>query len=118
MSKPQPDWDPRSEATLHDQIAGYDQMRRRCPVAYSDYLHWSLFRHADLLRVLNDPDAFSNAVSNHVSVPNGMDPPEHTKYRKTIEPYFAPEQMQRFEPICRNIAADLGSRLPQAAKSN
>jgi cytochrome P450 len=80
--KPQPDWDPRSPAVLDDQIAAYDQMRSRCPVAYSDYLHWSLFRHADVMRVLNDHDTFSNAVSSHLSVPNGMDPPEHTRYRR------------------------------------
>ena len=46
------DWDPRAPPVLDDQIAAYDAMRRRCPVAHSDYLHWSLFRHADVLRVL------------------------------------------------------------------
>ena len=26
-----PDWDPRSDAVLGDQIAAYDAMRQRCP---------------------------------------------------------------------------------------
>jgi cytochrome P450 len=104
---PPPDWDPRSEAVLRDQRAAYDEMRERCPVAYSAFLGWSLFRHEDICRVLDDPDTFSNAVSRHLSVPDGMDPPEHTAYRRIVEPYFRPEAMQAFEPQCRKIAANL-----------
>ncbi len=102
-----PDWDPRSEDVARDQRAAYDQMRERCPVAYSELLQWSLFRHDDVTRVLHDHETFSNAVSQHLAVPNGMDPPEHTAYRRIIEPYFAPERMKAFEPICREIAEDL-----------
>ena len=102
-----PDWDPRSETVIRDQRAAYDAMRKRCPVAFSDYLQWSLFRHEDIVRVLSDPGTFSNAASRHLSVPNGMDPPEHTEYRRVIEPYFEPARMQAFEPTCRAIAADL-----------
>jgi len=109
---PQAGWDPRSQAVLDDQIAAYDRMRGRCPVAHSEYLHWSVFRHADVLRVLADPGTFSNAVSRRPAVPNGMDPPEHTAYRALIEPYFAPERVRAFEPACRSIAADLVGRLP------
>jgi cytochrome P450 len=103
----QQDWDPTSDAVLRDQRAAYDEMRERCPVAYSDFLGWSLFRHEDIVRVLNDPETFSNAVSKHLSVPNGMDPPEHTEYRRIVEPYFRPECMEAFEPQCRAIAANL-----------
>src|SRR6185503_13503378 len=93
-----------------DQRAGYDKMRERCPVAFSEFMQWSLFRHEDIARVVNDHDTFSNAVSQHLSVPDGMDPPEHTTYRRIIERYFAPERMDAFEPICREIAADLVRR--------
>lgn len=102
-----PDWDPKSAAVLRDQRAACDEMRERCPVAYSDLLGWSLFRHEDVVRVLNDPDTFSSVVSRNLSVPNGMDPPEHGQYRRVIERYFAPLAMQAFEPQCRSIAADL-----------
>lgn len=105
--KREQDWDPRSEAVMRDQRAAYDAMRERCPVAFSDYLQWSVFRHEDVMRVLNDPATFSNAASRHLSVPNGMDPPQHTEYRRLIEPYFEPARMQAFEPTCRAIAADL-----------
>ncbi|HEX7012747.1 MAG TPA: cytochrome P450 [Steroidobacteraceae bacterium] len=105
------EWDPRSPDVLHDQIAAYDDMRHRCPVAHSSYLHWSLFRHADVLRALHDPETFSNQVSKHLSVPNGMDPPEHTEYRRIIEPCFSPERISVFEPICRLIAGRLIGKL-------
>ncbi|HQR53995.1 MAG TPA: cytochrome P450 [Burkholderiales bacterium] len=107
VEKREQDWDPRSEAVMRDQRAAYDAMRERCPAAFSDYLQWSVFRHEDVMRVLNDPATFSNATSRHLSVPNGMDPPEHTAYRSVIEPYFGPARMQAFEPACRTIAADL-----------
>jgi cytochrome P450 len=101
------DWDPRSDVVQRDQRAAYNEMRERCPVAYSDYLGWSLFRHEDILRVLNDPINFSNAVSKYLSVPDGMDPPEHTKYRQIIEPYFYTESIKSFEPAIRKIASNL-----------
>lgn len=105
--KLQQDWDPKSDAVLCDQRAAYDEMRERCPVAYSDFMGWSLFRHEDIVCVLNDPGTFSSVVSRHLSVPNGMDPPRHTEYRRIIEPYFRPERMKAFEPQCRRIAANL-----------
>ena len=108
----QPCWDPRSREVLEDQIKAYDDMRHRCPAAFSDYLQWSLFKHEDVARVLNDHETFSNAASGHLSVPNGMDPPEHTRYRRIIEPYFNSRRMNAFEPACRTIAVSLVKRLP------
>lgn len=68
----------------------------RCPVVFSEMLHWSIFRHAEVMRVLLDPVTFSNGVSRHVAVPNGMDPPEHTAYRRAIEPPFFRAARGRF----------------------
>ncbi len=101
------DWDPRSADVLNDQRSAYDRMRERCPVAWSDYSYWSVFRHADVSRILHDHQSFSSQASRHISVPNGMDPPEHTAYRAIIEKYFSPERMAAFEPICQEIAEDL-----------
>jgi cytochrome P450 len=109
---PVTEWDAQSEQAIRDQIANYDSLRRRCPVAHSKLLHWSLFRHADVLRALAEPEVFSNEVSTHVSVPNGMDPPVHTGYRRIIDPYFSAQRMHALEPACRRIAADLLDALP------
>lgn len=106
MTRP-PDWNPKSQEVLRDQCAAYDQMRQNCPVAYSEMLGWSLFRHQDIVRVLEDHATFSSQVSKHLSVPNGMDPPEHTKFRSLVEPLFRPAAMAAFEPKCRAIASEL-----------
>jgi cytochrome P450 len=107
------EWDPRSAEVQADQIKAYDVMRRRCPVAHSDYLHSSLFRHADVVRVLHDPAVFSSQVSTHLNVPNGMDPPQHTTYRHLIEPYFGAQALAAFEPECRRIAREMAAALPE-----
>lgn len=110
MTRPddvQPDWDPTSPEVLQDQSAAYDAMRERCPVAYNDRMGWTLFRHADVIRALHDHETFSNAVSQHLNVPSGMDPPQHTAYRRIIEPYFSGARMSAFEPACRAIASGL-----------
>lgn len=113
MSKnPHFDWDPRSEDVLKDQIAAYDDMRRSCPVAHSPYGYTSVFRHADALRILHDHDTFSSAVSRFPSVPNGMDPPEHTAFRQLIDPYFDASHMTAFAPQCRKIAKQMVQSLP------
>lgn len=106
-NKPRPDWDSNSADVMRDQRAAYDELRERCPVAYSESMQWSLLRHEDVVRALHDHETFSNAVSQHLSVPNGMDPPEHTAYRRIIEPYFSAQRMAAFEPACRHIVADL-----------
>lgn len=106
------DWNPRADEVLGDQIRAYDSMRAQCPVAWSDYQHWTLFRHGDVMRVLEDHQTFSSAASSHLSVPNGMDLPEHTSYRQVIEPYFSQQAMSKFEPVCRRIARNLVNCLP------
>lgn len=108
--KPRPDWNPTDPSILRDQRRAYDEMRERCPVAYSEFLDWSLFRHEDVVDVVDNPPTYSN-VSRHLAIPNGMDPPEHTPYRRALEPYFTDEQMAAFEPCCRPIAVDLVQEL-------
>lgn len=102
-----PEWDPRSEDSRRDQIRVYDEIRRRCPVAHSEYLHWSLFRHSDVMRVLGNPSIFSSNVSEHLAIPAGMDPPEHTEFRRIIDKYYTPDRIREFEPACRQVAAAL-----------
>ncbi len=102
---PGPDWDPAGSDVQADQRAAFDAIRERCPVARAEPGHWTVFRHAGVLRVIEDHETFSNVVSQHPSVPNGMDPPEHTAYRRVVAPYFSPGRVAAFEPACRTIAA-------------
>lgn len=100
------DWDPQHASTLEDQRRAYDEMRERCPVAHSEFMGWSVFRHEDVATVLADPETYSN-VSRFLAIPNGMDPPGHDRYRKALAPNYDPEQMSRIEPSAREIAANL-----------
>ncbi len=100
------DWDPQDPLILKDQRRAYDEMREKCPVAHSEFLGWSLFRHQDITAVLDDPETYSNK-SKFLAIPNGMDPPVHEQYRKALAPNFAKAQLDRFEPLARKIAADL-----------
>ncbi len=106
------DWDPQAPEVLADPTAAYDDMRARCPVAYSGDGHYAVFRHADVMRILLDHDTFSSAASHQVSVPHSMDPPEHTAFRRLIDPYFSPERMAAFLPVCERICTELTDRLP------
>lgn len=106
-------WDPRSTAVLENQVAAYDELRTRCPVARDESGAWTLFRHADVLRVALDHATFSSDVSSHLQVPNGMDPPAHTAYRAIVDRYYTPEVVGAFEPACRAIAATLVAELPR-----
>lgn len=93
------------EASAPDPRIEYDALRERCPVAWSEARQGSVLRHAEVLRVLHEHETFGNAVSAHPAVPNGYDPPQHTAYRRALDPFFAPPRMQRFEPVCRDIVA-------------
>ena len=105
-------WTAPVDATV-DPLVHYDAQRRRCPVARDDALQYSVFRHADALRLLLDHDTFSNQASRHRSVPNSMDPPEHGAYRRLIEPYFSAGRLAQFLPACRRISAQCIAALPQ-----
>ena len=108
------DWDPRDPEVLEDQLRAYDRRRTGCPVAHSDYLGWSIFRHEDVVAIAEDATTYSSAVSvAHPAVPNGYDPPQHDTYRQIVDHYFSPEQMARFEPLCRVVAMELTETLPR-----
>lgn len=100
------DWNPQEASIQKNQRQAYDKMREHCPVAYSKFMGWSLFRHEDIRAVLADPKTFSNA-SQFLAIPNGMDPPVHGRYHDAFAAFFDEEQMTRFEPSVRNISKRL-----------
>lgn len=111
---PSADWNPRGPSVRRDPLASYDEVRGSCPVARAPDGAWTLFTHADVTRAALDHETFSNAVSRHLQVPNGLDGPTHTAYRAVIERYFTPQRMREVEPALRRIAVELatGSALP------
>jgi cytochrome P450 len=105
------DWNPRDPEALADQRRAYDAMRDRCPVARSDAMNWSIFRHSDVVSVLNDPDTYINS-SRHHAIPNAMNGPEHETHRAELSIYFTDEMMSAIGPRCRDIAREVIRSLP------
>lgn len=105
------DWDPRASDVLDDQVAAYDALRERCPVAHSEFLGWSVLRHADVLAVLDDHATFSNRVSARTSSRaagvNAMDPPDHAAHRAVVDRYFTTELVAAFEGPLRAITREV-----------
>jgi cytochrome P450 len=89
---------------MSDPLAICDRERSTCPVAHHPARGWTLHRHADVLQAAREHRSFSNVVSRHVAIPNGMDPPEHTLYREMIDKYFLDSQVQALEPVFRDLA--------------
>ena len=113
------DWDLRSEKVQKNQVAAYDEMRRRCPVAHDEFMGCSVFKNADVQHVLDHPEIYSNVVSTrHIAVPNGMDAPEHTTFRAVNDKYFTPERLREFEPKIREVVKNLVADLPRGTEVN
>lgn len=91
-------------------------------------------RHAAVVAVAEDPETFSNAVSQHLHVPNGLDGEAHAAARRLLDPFFEPVEIAAFEPEFRRLAdalvadladtaafdavADLGARFAVRAQSS
>jgi cytochrome P450 len=72
-----------------------------------------LVHHTDVVAALRDPETFSSdmeAVSlGNVRplIPLQIDPPEHLKFRKLLDPLFAPREVARLEPEVRRLTGEL-----------
>ncbi|MGM0906319.1 MAG: cytochrome P450 [Pseudomonadota bacterium] len=101
-------WEPSGQ---QDQIASLDELRQQFAVAQSDMLSHAVLTHSGVCSVIEDHDTFSNAAGSHLSVPNGMDPPEHSIFREVIEPYFSYDRLREFESTCQQVAQDIVGKI-------
>jgi cytochrome P450 len=111
------DFEPVKEETFTSAHEEYKELRQRCPVAHSESYEgfWALFKHQDVISVLKDPKTFVTSVQNVVPKvsttgrrpPLHLDPPEHTPYRRTLDPFFTEEKMKEVEPLIRKTTVDL-----------
>ena len=111
------DFDPIAEESFTSAHEDYARLRRECPVAHSDAFKgfWGFFRYQDVVDALKQPDLFITSVQNVVPKvaftgrrpPLHFDPPEHTPYRRALNPFFAASKMRALEPTVRRIVVDL-----------
>ena len=117
-----------------DYYALFDRMRRDDPVHWTSSPdgrgYWSVFRHADLKHVLNEPILFSSeregvfpvldeemakiardawGVGENVAM---IDPPRHTEMRRMISPPFMPKPLADNEARTRELICGIFDALP------
>lgn len=79
--------------------------------------NWVVTHYEDINRVYSDNDHFSNAGTAEFqrligetfrSIPLAIDPPEHSKYRMFLWPYFSPARITRdLEPRIRQVVVEM-----------
>jgi cytochrome P450 len=112
-----PDFDPLQPETFDSPQDEYRRLRKECPVAHSDAWggFWALMKHADVVEAATDSDMFITSKQNVVPKvaftgrrpPLHLDPPEHTPYRKALNPLLSERRIKQFEPKIREICARL-----------
>src|SRR3954469_18513319 len=101
-----------------DPFPHYARLRREAPLAWNAQLgYWAVAKHADVVAISRDPEAFCSGKGiltfeigvEYPSPPTMMhtDPPDHTRYRKLVQPGFAPSRMRALAPRVRARAAEL-----------
>ncbi|WP_338446383.1 cytochrome P450 [Pelagerythrobacter marensis] len=111
------DFDPDVSESFDSAHDDYARLRRECPVARTDKLggFWALTKYDDVERAAADPKTFTTAVQNVVPKvaftgrrpPLHLDPPEHTPYRRALNPLLSKERSDMLEPATRKLARSL-----------
>lgn len=77
---------------------------------------WTVANYDDIRRVYEDHENFSNAGvaqfqitagETFPSLPLGVDPPQHGKYRKFLNPLFTPKAMNAMEAHIRSVVVGM-----------
>lgn len=107
-------FDPTVSDTAVDPHGLYRAMRAHCPVAHSDRFggFWAVTKYDDVRRVLTESDTFITSVQNIVPKiaftgrrpPLHLDPPEHTVYRRVLNPLMSSTRVAAVEPVVRGYA--------------
>ena len=87
----------------------YAEMARQTPFRTDDGMVY-LTRMADVTTALKQHEIRSGgeAMGSHRPlIPLNIDGPEHTKYRRLLDPLFAPKRVATFEPVVRALADEL-----------
>ena len=94
--------------------AGYDELRKTCPVARQPMGGAIITRYEDVIWALRHPEIFSSEMELQMAlgterpmIPQQIDPPAQTKYRKLLDPQFSRKRMALIEPAVRQHAGEL-----------
>lgn len=93
----------------------YRELVTKCPFARQVVMGGPvLSRYEDVLWALRHPEIFSSEMEMHMAlgterpmIPQQIDPPAQTKYRKILDPRFSKKRMQEIAPAVRRHANEL-----------
>jgi cytochrome P450 len=101
-------------------------LRREHPVFWHpeeppNHGFWSVMRHADVDRVMNEPATFCSGrgITFEEMEPDALearrsmmetDAPRHTRLRRIVSPLFTPRAIREYEPFCRDLARQVIDR--------
>jgi cytochrome P450 len=96
----------------------YGQMHAQCPVSRQAFIGTPvLARYEDVLWALRHPEIFSSEMEMQLAlgterpmIPQQIDPPAQTRYRKLLDPHFSRKRMSALEPALRAQANALIDR--------
>ena len=95
-----------------DRGIGWKTLRDAGPVVFMNG-HYYLTRREDVLAALRNPQVFSSRLALQPPgsplpvVPLAFDPPEHTRYRKILQPYFSPQGLSQARPVLQRHATEM-----------
>jgi cytochrome P450 len=104
-----------------DRGVGWKTLRDAGPVVFMNG-HYYLTRREDVLAALRNPKVFSSRLALQPPgspipvVPLAFDPPEHTRYRKILQPYFSPQGLSKSRPVLQRHAAEMIAALAEQGK--
>lgn len=102
--------DPQSAAAPQGLFAA---LRENMPVWDIEGIGIAVSRHADVDKVLHDPEIFSSSIAAvdlknvRPLIPLQIDPPDHKKYRRILDPLFGPRLMTRLEEPVSTLVNEL-----------
>ncbi|OMC47045.1 cytochrome [Mycobacterium sp. IS-2888] len=94
-----------------DRGVGWKTLRDAGPVVFMNGYYY-LTRREDVLAALRNPKVFSSTILQPPSdplpvLPLAFDPPQHTRYRKILQPYFSPAALSKSQPVLQRHAAEM-----------
>ena len=108
-----------SQRCADDPVTVYHEVHEQCPVHRVAGMFGGHSVHvagyADVLWALKHPEVFSSKdvvnIGNDVPlIPLSVDPPDHAKYRRLLDPEFSPKKMAALEPEARVLVNEIIDR--------
>jgi cytochrome P450 len=106
------EFDHHCPISQRDPDDAYAELRESCPVAWTESHggFWIVTRYQDVHRILREYKNFSSrsgmAIPAHrgvdIGIPVQLDPPEHSRYRRAMNPFMTKDAVEALLPRIRH----------------